>query len=48
MVSRDCIEVLNEQKYNWRDSCKFELIRINLVVEKVVALMDKAKAEIGS
>ena len=46
ILSRDCIEGLNEKKYNWRDSCRSELIRTNLVVEKVVALMDKAEAEI--
>ena len=46
ILSRDGIEGLNEKKYNWRDSCRSELLRTNLVVEKVVALMDKAEAEI--
>ena len=46
ILSRDCIEGLNEKKYNWRDSCRSKLIRTNLVVEKVVALMDKAEAQI--
>jgi hypothetical protein len=46
ILSRDCIEGLNEKKYNWRGSCRSELIRTNLVVVKGVALMDKAEAEI--
>ena len=34
---------MNEQKYNWRNSCRSEAISVNLIVEKTVALMDQAE-----
>ena len=43
MLSREIIESLNEQKYNSTSSCRSEIISVNLIVEKTVALMDEAE-----
>ena len=43
MLSREIIEDLNDQKYNWQNSCRSEAISVNLIVEKTVALMDQAE-----
>ena len=41
LLSREIIEGLNEQKYNWKNSCRSEAISVNLIAEKTVALLDK-------
>ena len=46
MLSREIIEDLNDQKYNWQNSCRSEAISVNLIVEKTVALMDKAEEKV--
>ena len=37
LLSREIIEGLNEQKYNWKKSCRSEAISVNLIAEKTVA-----------
>ena len=33
LLSREIIEGLNEQKYNWKNSCRSEAINVNLIAE---------------
>ena len=47
LLSREIIEGLNEQKYNWKNSCRSEAISVNLIAEKTVALMDKAEVKVS-